>query len=82
MGAEAVSSSVYCYHCRMAHPREDMRQVFTKGNGKRWRCIHSIQAAKADRAKREEFGRKVSEANKEELRAKLRVKGKAAHEEV
>jgi hypothetical protein len=70
------STTYYCLYCRAQHPREEMRHVATK-TGKRWRCVMSIEAAKADVAKREEYGRKVSEANKEELRAKLRVRGKA-----
>ena len=40
-----MSTTIYCYHCRTSHPKEDMRQVVTK-TGKRWRCIHSIRAAK------------------------------------
>jgi len=39
--------------------------------GKRWRCVQSIEAAKADRASREAFGRKVTELNKDDARAKL-----------
>ncbi len=66
---------VYCYHCRLAHPREDMRLVNSK-TGKRWRCIQSIEAAKADHIKREAFGRKVSETNKSVAQAKLRARPK------
>jgi len=63
------SSTIYCYHCRVLHPKEDMRLLVTK-TGKRWRCIQSIEAAKADKKQREEFGRQVSQANKEEAQRK------------
>jgi len=68
-----MASTVYCYHCKAAHPREDMRMIVTK-NGKRWRCVHSIEAAKADIVKRDAFGRKVSEKNKLEAQAKIRIR--------
>ncbi len=67
-----MTSTVYCYHCRAQHPQEDMRLVVSK-TGKRWRCAQSIKAAKADRAKREAFGRNITELNKSEARAKLRI---------
>jgi hypothetical protein len=59
------SATVYCYHCRASHPREDMRLVITK-TGKRWRCKQSIDAAKLGRKHHESFGRQVTEANKAE----------------
>lgn len=68
--------TVYCYHCRLQHPREDMRLVITK-TGKRWRCFKSIEAAKADKGKREEFGRIVSANNKAEAQAKMSSRIKA-----
>lgn len=64
------ASTIYCYHCRTAHPREDMRLVASK-TGKRWRCAQSIAAAQVSQNKREAFGRKVSEENKNQQRAKL-----------
>ena len=67
-----MSTTIYCYHCRASHPKEDMRQVVTK-TGKRWRCIHSIRAAKVDRAKREAFGKQVTERNKAEALARARM---------
>jgi hypothetical protein len=67
-----MPDSLYCYHCRSYHPKEEMRQIDTKG-GKRWRCIKSIEATKKGRAEREAFGRRMTEANKEEQAAKLRI---------
>ena len=68
-----MASTVYCYHCKAAHPREDMRViVITKG--KRWRCVHSIEAAKAKIDVRDAFGRKVSEKNRLEAQAKNRIR--------
>lgn len=64
------ASTIYCYHCRTAHPREDMKLVVSK-SGKRWRCAQSIAAAQVSAAEREAFGRKVSEENKNQQRAKL-----------
>jgi len=57
-----MSSTLYCYHCSAYHPREQMRQIDTKG-GKRWRCIKSIEAAKKDQSERDAFGRRVSAMN-------------------
>jgi hypothetical protein len=53
-----------------------MRLVVSK-TGKRWRCAHSIQAAKADKEKREEFGRTVTATNKAGAQAKLKARTKA-----
>ena len=65
-----MSETVYCYHCRMAHPREEMRLLVTK-TGKRWRCIRSIEAAaNQDRAAREAFGRQMTAINRAEASAK------------
>jgi hypothetical protein len=47
-----------------------MRLVASK-TGKRWRCAQSIAAAQVSAAEREAFGRKVSEENKNQQRAKL-----------
>jgi hypothetical protein len=73
--ALTMPSTVYCYHCRAQHPRGDMRLVVIK-TGKRWRCAQSIEAAKVGREKREAFGRKVSEVNKESMQAMRRMQSK------
>lgn len=49
-----------------------MRQIETK-NGKRWRCIKSIQATKAGVAQRDAFGKRMTDMNKAEAQAKLRM---------
>jgi hypothetical protein len=67
-----MSEKLYCYHCRTYHPKEEMRQIDTKG-GKRWRCIKSIEATKQGKEARAAFGRQTSEINKAEARAKLRM---------
>jgi len=54
-----MADTLYCYHCRTYHPREEMRQINTKG-GKRWRCIKSIEATKRSVAEREAFGRQMT----------------------
>ena len=63
------SETVYCYHCRVSHPRSDMKLVVTK-TGQRWRCFQSIEAAKVTREQREAFGRQVTGANKAEAQLK------------
>lgn len=67
-----MSETAFCYHCRTHHPLEEMRQVKTS-MGKRWRCIRSIEAAKADRATREAYGRSVTEMNRSESASKARI---------
>ncbi len=71
------STTAYCYHCGTHHPREEMRQIETKG-GKRWRCIKSIEATKRGTADRDAFGKQVTASNKSELQAKLRMRAALA----
>ena len=66
-----MSDKIFCYHCRTHHPKEEMRQIKTKG-GMRWRCIKSIAAAKRNREAREAFGRQMSALNKAEAQSKAR----------
>ncbi|MBP9713028.1 MAG: hypothetical protein KBD60_04950 [Sterolibacterium sp.] len=67
-----MADTLFCYHCRTHHPKEEMRQIETKG-GKRWRCIKSIQATKQGREAREAFGRQMSENNRAEAESKARL---------
>ena len=67
-----MADTLYCYHCRTYHPKEEMRQIDTKG-GKRWRCIKSIEATKRCTAERDSFGRHVTAINKAETQAKIRM---------
>jgi len=66
-----MSETIYCYHCGTRHPKEEMRQIETKGV-KRWRCIKSIEATKRGTAERDAFGQRVSAINKAEAQAKIR----------
>jgi len=66
-----MADTLFCYHCRTHHPKEEMRQIETKG-GKRWRCIKSIEATKRSREEREAFGRQVTAINKAEAQSKAR----------
>lgn len=68
----AMADTLYCYHCRTYHPREEMRQIDTKG-GKRWRCIKSIEATKRSAEEREAFGRQMTAMNKAEAQSKARI---------
>ncbi|MFA6313740.1 MAG: hypothetical protein WCV99_14965 [Sterolibacterium sp.] len=72
LGNLEMHQTAYCYHCGVHHPVEEMRQIMTKG-GKRMRCIKSIQAAKAEQARRDSFGRQMTEANKAANQAKMRI---------
>jgi len=65
-----MAETAFCYHCGIHHHTEEMRRVLTKG-GKRWRCIKSINAAKAGIDDRNAFGRRMTEINKAETQAKL-----------
>ena len=67
-----MSKTAFCYHCGVHHPIETMRQLVTK-TGKRWRCVKSIEATKAAKSQRDAFGRGVTEKNKAEAQAKLRI---------
>ena len=64
-----MSDTLFCYHCRAYHPKEEMRQIDTKG-GKRWRCIRSIEATQQGPEAREAYGRQVSEINKAESKSR------------
>ncbi|MFY9327412.1 MAG: hypothetical protein WAO76_05255 [Georgfuchsia sp.] len=70
--SQTIPQTAYCYHCVKHHPVEEMRLLVTK-TGKRWRCLKSIEAAKQTRKAREAFGRGVTELNKAEAQAKLRI---------
>ncbi|MCX7147522.1 MAG: hypothetical protein NT042_15315 [Sulfuritalea sp.] len=65
------SETIYCYHCARHHPRQEMRQIETKG-GKKWRCIQSIQATKKSSAQRDAFGKAVSAINSSENQARVK----------
>jgi hypothetical protein len=58
-----MSETAFCYHCGTHHPIEEMRQILTK-NGKRWRCVKSIEATKIGITKRDAFGQGITAINK------------------
>jgi len=65
--------TIYCYHCCRHHPREEMRQIETKG-GKKWRCIKSIEATKKSSSQRDEFGKTVTTINRAEQQARVKAR--------
>ncbi len=67
------AETIYCYHCARHHPRQEMRQIETKG-GKKWRCIQSIQATKKTSAQRDAFGKTVSAINSAENQARIKAR--------
>ena len=58
-----MTDTVFCYHCRAHHPRQEVRKILTK-SGKRWRCIKSIAATKSGRHERDDFGRQTTDFNR------------------
>jgi len=67
-----MADTIYCYHCRTHHPKEEMRLVETK-TGKRWRCVKSIEATKRGKEAREAFGRQTSEINRAEAQSRAKL---------
>ena len=70
------SQSIYCYHCGRNHPRQEMRQIETKG-GKKWRCIKSIEATRKSSSQRDAFGKTVTMINKSENQARIKSRQNA-----
>ena len=65
-----MSETAFCYHCGTHHLIDEMRQILTK-NGKRWRCIKSIEATKVGASKRDAFGKGITAINKAEAQARM-----------
>ncbi len=59
-----MSETLYCYCCRVHHPRDQMHSFMTS-QGLRWRCQRSIDAAKRSRDERDAFGKQQTEINRE-----------------
>ena len=62
-----MTEMLFCYCCRVHHPKAQMRPFQTK-LGKRWRCIRSIEAAACSRRERDAFGEQQTANNREESR--------------
>ncbi len=58
-----MSETLYCYCCRVHHPRSEMRRFPTR-QGERWRCLSSIKAARHNRDQRDAFGRQTTTLNR------------------
>ena len=58
-----MSETLYCYCCRVHHPRSEMRRFPTR-QGERWRCLRSIKAARHNRDQRDAFGRQTTTLNR------------------
>lgn len=67
-----MTNTLFCYHCRRHHPKEEMRQVHGKSASK-WRCIKSIQETKRSVAQRDAFGRQVTADNSAQQREKAKA---------
>jgi hypothetical protein len=57
-----MTNTLFCYCCRVHHPKEQMRRYATR-TGARWRCLRSIDAAAREASERDAFGRRQSEQN-------------------
>lgn len=62
-----MTEMVFCYCCRVHHPKDQMRP-FKTSHGERWRCIRSIEAAARARQERDAFGRQQTAINREDSR--------------
>lgn len=67
------TQSIYCYHCGRPHPRQEMRQIETKG-GRKWRCIKSIEATKRNVTQRDAFGKEVTTINRAENQTRIKAR--------
>ena len=60
----AMSEMLFCYCCRVHHPRDQMHSFMTS-QGLRWRCQRSIDAAKRSTDERDAFGKQQTAINRE-----------------
>lgn len=58
-----MTETLFCYCCRIHHPKDEMRRFATK-RGERWRCLRSISAALGSLNERDAFGRQQSALNR------------------
>jgi len=58
-----MTEKLFCYCCRIHHPKDEMRRFVTK-RGERWRCLRSIRAAQGSLGERDAFGRQQSSLNR------------------
>ena len=68
-----MTEMLYCYCCRVHHPKEQMRLYPTR-HGWRWRCLRSIEAAHRSQAERDAFGHQQSEINRSETQYQAEAK--------
>lgn len=59
-----MSEQVFCYCCRVHHPREQMQRYDTR-LGPRWRCRRTVEAAARSVAERDAFGRQQTAQNRD-----------------
>ena len=62
-----MTDTLFCYSCRLRHPKEKMRLYPTK-RGLRWRCLSSIEGASGSPAERDAFGQRQTVINREQAR--------------
>lgn len=58
-----MTETLFCYCCRVHHPKDQMR-LFPTRQGKRWRCLRSIEAAARSHHERDAFGRHQTDINR------------------
>jgi hypothetical protein len=68
--AAVAEKTRYCYHCRKYHPENEMRRITTRG-GLRWRCVHSIAAARQPAQQRQAYGHQTTNANRLENQRRM-----------
>lgn len=72
---------VFCYHCRIHHAIDQVRRIETR-KGPRWRCVRTLEAAGSSLAERDAFGRRQSDANREEGRRQQALQSKYRREQL
>lgn len=73
-----MSEMIFCYCCRVHHPKEEMR-LFQTRQGPRWRCLRSIEAARGPRAERDAFGQQQTALNRDWSRQRAEQLHKFRH---
>jgi hypothetical protein len=59
-----MTDFAYCYHCRREHRADDVVVVLVRGR-RRWRCAKSLAASQAPHAQRDDYGRRIREAQQD-----------------
>lgn len=76
-----MAETIFCYCCRLKHPKDQMRLYPTK-RGPRWRCLRSIEGASRSIAERDAFGQQQTVINSEQARLHAQYSLRLRHNDV